>query len=546
MHASATPAISRALLLTATILAAAIVPAQAHKCGTIFSIDNFQKKGKAPISARSTPSFCEAEAYYDSVYSEETEHFQIFYTLSGLHATTLPFIDSLKASLENAFEFEVDKLGMRKPQGRDTTHHYRQAVKAGLYPIEVVEIDFLRDPYDVLKAASCNGCFGITHPDYKKDYRKSQIIIDNDFYYVPESGVTTDTVDVGGKSCPYTVSTEPLTNAAYGYSYAEEWAKGIRVTAFHEFYHAIQLQYMDLFKYSTFWTEASAVGIEEAGAPDIDDYFFHISTFMQETGSSIDRMSDYGVSLLFIDLYNHIDKFFDRNIWEQYAKHPGTPFEDVLKAVLGQKGLDIGNVFHDFATRLSFSGIRAAAIDSSEWISPDQPRWNNPLIRTRESFEPDTTNFAYSFFRGGIPNIKDFKGKITAALFQFGKAELRKVHTTATLDSIVNDSFAADSLTWIFSRIDTAKYIPILVRDSTLRAYPVPWRGSGQLCFTPLPESKNFIEIRNGRGELVMREPYTRAAHCIDGDIIKSKMKPGVYRFRAGSSGKTEKFIVVY
>ena len=46
MHARATPAISKALLLTATILAAAIVPAQAHKCGTIFSIDNYQKKGK--------------------------------------------------------------------------------------------------------------------------------------------------------------------------------------------------------------------------------------------------------------------------------------------------------------------------------------------------------------------------------------------------------------------------------------------------------------------------------------------------------------------
>ena len=74
----------------------------------------------------------------------------------------------------------------------------------------------------------------------------------------------------------------------------------------------------------------------------------------------------------------------------------------------------------------------------------------------------------------------------------------------------------------------------------------MPWRGKGSLCFTPLPENKKFIEIRNSRGDLVLREPYERTTHCIDGDYVKSKMKPGVYRFRAGSSGKAQKFLVVY
>ena len=82
--------------------------------------------------------------------------------------------------------------------------------------------------------------------------------------------------------------------------------------------------------------------------------------------------------------------------------------------------------------------------------------------------------------------------------------------------------------------------------DSTLRAFPMPWRGNGSLCFTPLPESKKFIEIRNARGDLVLREPYEKTTHCINEDNVKSSMKPGVYRFRAGSSGKTEKFIVTY
>lgn len=99
---------------------------------------------------------------------------------------------------------------------------------------------------------------------------------------------------------------------------------------------------------------------------------------------------------------------------------------------------------------------------------------------------------------------------------------------------------------WVFSRFDNPKIIPEIVQDSTLRAYPQPWHGKGQLCFTPLPESKEFIEIRSGRGELIMREKYVRTTHCIDENSIKEKMKPGVYRFRAGSSGKTQKFLVIY
>ena len=540
------PSLVATLSFAATSLVAS--GAHAHKCGTIFAIENFQKRSQTPISARTDKNiYCEAEAYYDSVYSEETEHFQIFYTLSGPHATILPFIDSLKASLESAFDFEVNVLGMRRPQGRDSTHHYKKPVKSGLYPIEVVEIDFLRDPVEVLKAQACNGCFGVTHPDYQKDLRKSQIFIDNDFLYVPESGAGLDTIDVDGKACPYPVATESLPNIAHGYHYSDEWAKAIRVTAFHEFYHAIQLQYTDLFKYSTVWTEASAVGIEEAGAPDIDDYFYNIADLMSATGTSIERMpNQYSVSLLFTDLYNHVDQHFDKSVWEHFAKNPGASLENAFKAILAQRGLDIQEVFHDFATRLSFSGERATTVDSSEWISPDQPRWDNPLIRYRENFVPDTTNFAYSFFRNGTPDIANYKGKITAALFRSGRADLRKVHTTSTLDSILNDAFTADSLTWIFSRIDTAQYIPVLVRDSTLRAYPMPWRGKGNLCFTPLPENRKFIEIRNGRGDLVLREPYNRTTHCIDGDHVKSKMKPGVYRFRAGSSGKAQKFIVIY
>ena len=78
-----------------------------------------------------------------------------------------------------------------------------------------------------------------------------------------------------------------------------------------------------------------------------------------------------------------------------------------------------------------------------------------------------------------------------------------------------------------------------------MRAYPTPWR-EGPLCFTPLPYNKDYIEIRNRRGNLITKIKYNSSTHCIDEREVKSLLVPGVYRFRIGNSGKLKDFIVVY
>jgi hypothetical protein len=45
---------------------------------------------------------------------------------------------------------------------------------------------------------------------------------------------------------------------------------------------------------------------------------------------------------------------------------------------------------------------------------------------------------------------------------------------------------------------------------------------------------------------LIFRENYNGETLCLDEGFIKSKMVPGVYRYRAGSSGKTKDFIIIY
>jgi hypothetical protein len=567
------PALIAVLAFVTTTLVAGIVPAQAHKCGTAFAIQNRlqnqKHKAAGGSAARVLPAQtfaksianCDAHEYYDSVYTRETEHFQIFYTLGeGPHATIPEFIDSLASSLEDAFYFHTKTMGMRTPQGIDTTSHYQMPVKKGLYPIEVAEINFLRDPQSVLGATRCNGCYGVTYPD-TADHNKSAIIIDNDFMFITQFPTQTASIDKGEKSCTYPLSTETLYNHAHGYSYSENWANAIRVTAFHEMFHAIQLRYADVYLYGGYWVEASATANEEIGAPDIDDYFLYVPDFIRSTAIPLDEISDeYSISVLYLYLYKHVDQHFDKEIWELFAKNPKSSFNGNLKKILEKRNLSVDSVFHDFATKLALSGEKANTVDSSLWLWKDQPRWPAPepmsmaeyrrrhriSDETVERFEPDTTLFAFSFYAGGSPIVDSYKGKATALVFKGDRTDIRDIANTSSLDSINTDAFYADSIMWVFSRFDNPRRIPEIVQDSTLRAYPIPWRGTSNLCFTPLPESRKFIEIRNGRGDLVLREPYTKTTHCIDADRVRTKMAPGVYRFRAGSSGKMQKFLIVY
>ena len=556
------PTMLAAASCTLALLAA--TPAQAHRCGTAFAMQNQketleqQKAGKKAYKAVKIKSACAAEAYYDSVYTRETDHFQIFYVLDGLHATTPEYIDSLAVSLEDAFTFHTKTMRMRAPTGLDTSSQYRKPVKSGLFPVEVAELDFLRDANNIFGDYMCNGCFGVTYseirnmakPQGERDFRKAEILFDNDFVFVPEISMRLDTLTRDGKNCPYPIATETLTNQFYGYSYQDEWAKGIRVTAFHEMFHAVQLQYKDLFESWTYWTEASATANEEIGVPELNDYIRYIPAFINSTGTPLHKISsEYSISLLYLYIYNHVDKHFDKEIWELFEKNPHASLSDLLKTVLDKHNVALDSLYQSFVTALALSGENASMIDSSVWVHNDQPKWPTvrpDSIKQNGTFTPDTTNYAFNYYKGGTPAIEDYKGNASAIVFRDKAAILWNISNTASFDTIATKAFFADSIFWVFSRFGETKYIPQTIKDSTLRAYPVPWRGQDQLCFTPLPESKKFIEIRNARGDLVLREPYEKTTHCIDADKVKSKMKPGVYRFRAGSSGKAQKFIVTY
>lgn len=565
----------RKILFVILMLFLSTTSSFAHKgrCGTEMLIQhNKALRADPSLAARTAISkigICEPEDFYDTVYSKDSKHFQVFYTLDGPHKTTPEFVDSLIAYAEFAYGYHTKKLGMRAPKGQTKTIHYLQDVEDGLYPIEVIDIDNLRNSRFWL-GGICHGCFGITVP-HSTETGASELLIDNDFRYTPQvSAQKKDSVNYHDKVCKYAIASEELFNTRYDYSYAVHWKEALRVTTVHELYHAAQIRYVDLFQHSSFWFEASASGIEEIVVPDIDDYYSYLPTMFQMAGVPLNKTElagdpglyanlMYGSGIFLMYLSKFVDKKIDSFIWENFSKKPDESFEKQFVTYTNSRNLSADSIFHDFATRLAFSGKKTSFLDSSQWIVSDQYFW--PDFNYIENTEPDTSSddsiryfypqlekMAYQFYMKGEPDLMNFKGKASIILFKGDSAEISRIPTVYNVSPLYSEASidpAIDSIGWIFSRFSIDSFYPVDTKIIAMHAYPMPWR-EGNLCFTPLPENKKFVEIRNRRGDLVTREKYNGRTLCLDETSVRNMMTPGVYRFRAGNTGKTKDFLIIY
>ena len=523
------------------------------ECGTMTLFENLIKERKhsgiSPsykVSISTNNEKCPTQDYYDSVYTIETPHFQVMYVLTGPHATTKAFADSTATILEEAWNFYINRLKMRTPKGPSTSIHYQQKTKDGLYPVEIIDINQIRN--NITNISGCAENFGITYP--YDDNGSSIIFLENDFYSTCPNKNNQDTIFVHGDTCLYTTPTNPLRNKTYNFLYSKEWSKGIRVTIFHEFYHAIQLSYISYLINESFWFEASAAGFEEITNPEIDDYLRYLPSFFERTGKPLSNtFQNYGASTLLLYLYHKISNNIDRSIWESYSKNPSKNFEYQFESALKELRLDADSVFHDYAVRLSFSGQRSNLLNKKEWINDDQSQWTSARFNLNYSIKPNIESLAFDFYHNSQgftePDLTDFIGKATIIAYNNGKATTHKIQDNKTLSNLAVILATSDSTTWVFSRLGQSESIPIVNNTAAPHAFPVPWR-QGPLCFAPLPHDKKFIEIRNRRGDLVSQEKYEGTTYCLQEDKVKSMMAPGIYRFRVGNKGKTTNFIVIY
>jgi len=489
-------------LTLATVLFSQSLGAEGVRCGTLQFMENSKNKARKLLAK---PGFenCVPENYYGKVDSTITRHFIIYYTQQKAHAIsakTPGYIDSLAKYLEQAYELHKNSLGMKGILGANRTRHYQKTVPLGLYPVEVIDTGLLR--YEEGEYAAT---FGLTlHPNPRSP-RATQIAIENDFFY--------------GADCQGNFSTKPFVsgkNENYSAD-SDKWHWALKVTAFHELYHSFQIAQADITESNSFWAEASATGVEEIGAPEINDYIGYLQNVFRYPGWSMgSNDKGYGHAVFYLFLFSKLGPRFDSAIWNYFSKYPETGFSVQLARLADSLHIDAEDLFHEYASQIFYSGQRAK-FSQSFW--EDMPLW--PEWRIKQNALSVLPATAIDFI-------------------------MKKDEEAPRTDSVARISFMnyGDSSVWVLSRLLEKEFIPPTPRGE-LAAYPNPWNPKRHPAVRfKVPENVNRVEIRSANGALL-----ERITSDSENSLIWQPGKmpaPGILYYRSLPYGKNKVLIVEY
>jgi hypothetical protein len=393
---------------------------------------------------------------------------------------------------------------MKNMFGAQATYHYHQNVPAGLYPIEVIDTGLLRG-----EEGEYAKSLGLTFPTNNYRPKETEVIVENDFLY--------------GADCSGNISKHPFTQS--GKDYSTEWKLILKATVFHELYHAFQSTYFNWLKYSTFWMEASATGVEEIGVPNANDYISYLTSNFKNPGKSmesLDGLEEYGWATLYLFLYSQMGSRFDSAIWSYFSKHSEDNFAMQLARLVDslQKNYDFDknaeDLFHEFARQVFYSGSRAKS-SPYELFWDDMPTWPDWWVNTK------------------IPLI-----------LQSGTIDFIRTSNEPNTAFVAKKSSLQDGnyTVWVLSRLLEKEYVaPTPAKKMVV--YPNPWNPkTPAIHFKNLPKESKGIEIRSANGALLKR------IECKECDSLSWKPEkipaPGILYYRALPYGKNKVLIVQY
>lgn len=516
----------------------------AGRCGFVQLMEQNQNAKHGLSRTLAKRGTCTASALYDSVYVDTTSHFRIFYTTTGPHSVTgssshtvgtPAYIDTLAHWLEAAYTLHTASLGMKIPKGPVKTLHYLDSRFPDKYPVEVIDIGLLRNTWDDVNGLGgpCAGCYGLTMPA-AEDHSLSVLLIENDFRYQNANDpLSTWTLDDGG-TCTYTESEHPIATVQNGswVDYTEDWNTALKVTAFHELYHACQLRYQDYNDQYHFWFEASAVGVEELGAPEVNDYMQYLGPLFQSPQYSLfdidhdGQMRPYGQGIFHKYLIHRFGLKFDPQIWSLLESAPRTSISKHFETFAKSKGeADFASLYHDYALHLVPSGDRSLGISSDSLWAEDLPNW--------------PTLDALPFRLSNLPS-----DSFAFALFDWSSA---RNYTPEENSSYQKSVFSMGGQDYVLvssgkrpnSSLDPTEKMPSL-------AFPNPWRGKSDLCFQ-LSGKSTKIEIRDGTGNITtsIQRDTLATLTCFDGISKGKRLAPGLYRWRGNRESALHKLLVI-
>ncbi|MCF6269372.1 MAG: hypothetical protein L3J41_06670 [Melioribacteraceae bacterium] len=293
--------------------------------------------------------------------------FRIHYDTTGIHApdyfngsknTIQLSVDSLAIAFDSSYNFEINILGYDVPPSDG--------------------IDGGDDLYDVYISMLGGGLYGYTEwESIGEGKSKSYIIIDNKMN-VPTPGIL-----------------------------------GAKVTAAHEFHHAIQIgNYRDNIGCDTYYYELSATAMEEFVYDSINDYYFYLPPFFKKPDRRFTYMSScssaegYERVLWNIFLKEHFEqkegnanKGFDliKRSWELMRDPSRTAIEAINLAIV-ENGMSMKTMFSEFGKWLYFTGYRTK---ENKYFSE---AINYPLVKPLASYNYNSPKKTYMMTAEALAN----------------------------------------------------------------------------------------------------------------------------------------------
>ena len=240
-------------------------------------------------------------------------HFRVHYTLDGRNAVQPDYPDTVAAIFDHCWQVEVDTLKFRAPPsdgGKDGPEY-------DVYVLDISDYGYTTAEEEV--------------PSTPRDDWVTYIVVDND-YQNPR--------------------------------YHTKGLNGLRVTAAHEFFHAIHFGYRSFLDEDVFYYEASGVWMEDFVYDDVNDYYQYLPSFFgrpEKPFNTYDGWHEYGLAIWNKMLVRLFGRDVMRQIWEQMIAGPRhvTPAIEAMDQVAQRHGDTFRRLLAEFQTWNYFTGKRA-------------------------------------------------------------------------------------------------------------------------------------------------------------------------------------------
>ncbi len=295
-----------------------IPPPEGGHCGFRWQIElNLHFHELSPNMQKLAKTLMQPPVRQDSLISP-SGHFMLHYDTSGYHAVPSPdssgngvpdYIDSAAVILDHVRQVEVDEMGFQAPPNQEGN------------PVDIYHVYFTKFSY------YGQTCFTMEDiPSLPGTNYTSYIEIHSNF----ESGFYTKGLDA------------------------------LKVTAAHEFNHAIQLGYQ--FRYEDiFFMEMTSTWMEDYVYNQVNDYIQYLNSFIPNISNisfnAYDGWSEYGNSIFMHMMEKKYGAEIAVKMWEQIVQETALSALDII---LKDNGSSFALSQNEYAAWLYYTGNRAA------------------------------------------------------------------------------------------------------------------------------------------------------------------------------------------